>query len=94
MWITDQNTWMYVVSAHIANDSLLVAIYLPTIAVVLNTPMVRFFKSLPGVLIPVVIGLGGVGVTLFFPELVIGEAKNVGPGQEGVAPFWGVAGPL
>lgn len=78
-WITDFDLWRTVNLAHVVNDSLLVAIYLPTIAVVVDSRMARFFRDSPGVWIPLVIGLGGAAMALARPEWFIGSADTAHP---------------
>ena len=78
-WITDFETWRTINLVHVINDSLLVAIYLPTIAVIVDSRMARFFRGSPGIWIPLIIGLGGAALAIARPDWFIGPAETVTP---------------
>ena len=87
-------TWF--MRLHATNDFIVVALYLPTLAVVIDSPLLRPFRRLPGVLIPVVVGLAGVvAIAVAPPELVIAATTEARDGYPGPmfepGPVWGLA---
>lgn len=91
VWIGDKTLFYNLALLHIVNDSLLVAVYLPTIATVLNTRLVRLFRKLPWMLIPIGLGLLGATATILFPELFDGELVAA---PAGYGTYFSFGGPL
>jgi len=56
LWVSDPTWFRRMLTLHAVADSLIVAAYLPTLAAILGTTPVRWFGTLPGILIPVGIG--------------------------------------
>jgi len=56
LWVSDPAWFRRMLTLHAVADSLIVAAYLPTLAAILGTTPVRWFGTLPGMLIPVGIG--------------------------------------
>ncbi len=76
---------------HLISDSILIALYLPTIAVVVNSPLVRIFATTPWALLPISVGLGGVVAVLAVPELFM-PIGNTAPGPDGWTTFFNSGG--
>ncbi len=90
-WIGDGTLYRYALLLHAVNDGLIVAVYLPTLAAVLDTPMVRVFKTLPGMLIPVFLGgVSAIGAVLY-PDLAWTEPFAA---PEGYGGFHVTPGPI
>jgi hypothetical protein len=90
LWIGDESTYRSVMLLHAVNDGLIVALYLPTLAAVIDSPLVRVFRSFPGILIPVILGTTNAIATLLKPELT----WNVVPALSEHGQFAAIPGPI
>ena len=68
LWIGSAEGVRLPALAHFTNDWLLLAVYLPAVAVAVDSPLLRPFRGGPGALTLVVIGLGGADVRDVHPE--------------------------
>lgn len=93
IWLTDLHQAHLASLLHLINDSLLVAIYLPTIAVVVNSPMARIFGTLPWALLPLSVGLCGATAIIVMPELFM-PLDAIAPGPEGWTTYLNTGGKL
>lgn len=62
---------------HYLNDCLLLATYLPAVAVVVDSPLVRPFRRGPGLWLVVALGVGGAVLALLRPGLFVGDPALV-----------------
>lgn len=81
-WIGDPVWYHRVLVLHAVADSLIVAAYLPTLAVVLDTRWVRFFGSSPGMWIPVALGGACAIGSVLRPDLAWGPILPNPPALE------------
>ncbi len=83
LWIGSAEGVRLSALAHFANDWLLLGVYLPAVAVAVDSPLLRPFRGGPGALIIVVIGLGGAIFTGIRPDLFVAAVSlappNFGP---------------
>jgi hypothetical protein len=93
IWLTDLDQAYQASLLHLVSDSLLIALYLPTIAVVVNSPMVRIFATLPWALLPLSVGLCGAFAVLVMPESFM-PIGNTTPGPEGWTTYFNSGGKL
>ena len=94
VWLSDLEQARTAAWFHIVNDSLLVAAYLPAIAVIVDSRMVQVFARLPAMLLPLGIGLCGAVAAIAFPEAFLGARESVVPGPENLAAFFYQGGAL
>lgn len=93
IWLTDLHQAHLASLLHLINDSLLIAIYLPTIAVVVNSPMVKRFGTLPWATLPLFVGLCGAIAIVVLPELFM-PIGNTTPGPDGWITYFNSGGSL
>jgi hypothetical protein len=94
-WIGDAAWYHRVLVLHAVADGLIVAVYLPTLAAVLDTRWVRFFGSSPGMWIPVTLGSGCAIGSMLRPDLAWGPIVPSPPALEFAGRFaLGSVGPV
>lgn len=83
LWIASPEGVRLVSVAHFANDWLLLAAYLPAVAVAVESALLRPFRNGPGVWILATIGIGGALFTVARPDLFVADVSlappNFGP---------------
>lgn len=65
--------------AHFANDWLLLAAYLPALAVAIDSPLVRPFRRGPAAWALVALGVGGALLTVLRPDLFLADVSSAPP---------------
>lgn len=91
LWVGSEQIYRMVLGVHFANDWLLIAAYLPALAVAINSPLLRPFRRGPGVLIPVVIGVTGAVLAMARPDLFLVGLTHDAPRRFGT-PYFPVIG--
>ena len=76
LWIASPEGVRLASLAHFANDWLLLAAYLPALAVAIDSPLVRPFRRGPAAWALVALGVGGAVATVARPDLFV---SNVSP---------------
>ncbi len=71
LWVGSEQILGVLMKVHVVNDWLLIAAYLPALAVAIDSPLLRPFRRAPGVLIPVVIGVAGAVLATARPDLFL-----------------------
>ena len=79
LWIASAEGIRLASLAHFANDWLLLAVYLPAVSVAVDSPMLRPFRSGPGVWILGIIGIGGAAFTFARPDLFVADVSMAPP---------------
>ena len=76
LWIGSAEGVRLASLAHFANDWLLLAAYLPALAVAIDSPLLRTFRRGPGTLAVLIIGLGGAVFALMRPDLFVANVSQ------------------
>ena len=83
LWIGSAEGVRILSLAHFTNDWLLLAVYLPAVAVAVESPLLAPFRRGPGVWILAAVGIGGAVFALMRPELFVADVSlappNFGP---------------
>lgn len=79
LWIGSADSVRLAALAHFANDWLLLATYLPALAVVIDSPLLRPFRRGPGAWAVLILGLGGAAFTLVRPDLFVANVSPAPP---------------
>lgn len=75
---------------HLANDWLVLAVYLPAVAAAIDSPLLRFFRRGPALALPLIVGVGGALAVLIRPEAFLVEMVQAAPRRFG-SPYFPVA---
>jgi hypothetical protein len=83
LWIGSAEVVRLLSLAHFANDWLLLAVYLPAVAVAVESPLLGPFRRGPAVWILTAVGIGGATFALVRPDLFVADVSlappNFGP---------------
>ena len=76
---------------HFANDWLVLAVYLPAVAVAIDSPLLRPFRRGPALVLSLLVGVGGALAVFILPEVFLADLPRSTPRRFG-SPFFPVGG--
>lgn len=79
LWLASPEGVRLASLAHFANDWLLLAAYLPALAVAIDSPLVRPFRRGPALWAVVALGVGGAVATVVRPDLFVANVSSAPP---------------
>ncbi len=92
LWIGSERIVRAGYLLHMVNDWLVVALYLPAVAVAIDSPLLRPFRRGPALALPVLVGVGGALAVLIRPEAFLVDLAASTPRRFGSPLFPVVSG--